>query len=49
MINQLDWNIELQDVSFTYSENTEIAEEGSYSNLIEKNGIFKELVEGQQL
>lgn len=30
-------------------ENGKIAEEGTYSNLIEKNGIFKGLVEGQQM
>ena len=30
-------------------ENGKIAEEGTYSDLIEKNGIFKGLVEGQQV
>lgn len=30
-------------------ENGKIAEEGTYSDLIEKNGIFKGLVEGQRL
>lgn len=29
-------------------ENEKIAEEGTYSDLIQKNGIFKTLVEGQQ-
>lgn len=30
-------------------ENGKIAEEGSYSDLIEKDGIFKGLVEGQEV
>jgi len=29
-------------------ENGKIAEEGTYSDLIKKNGLFKGLVEGQE-